>query len=1673
VKPIFSFRSFIILGGPLVSSLSLYLILSSLLLFPSDITVALSVILFSLLFGLSSYLLLGRDENGSRQNDHINENNTDTDANGVRHINVARIKKNSASNLIFISVYIISLIIVATSKPLDNTEELFIAWNQLSMSPMQIMQLAGAFLLSFLFPGYAIVYLLLKGNRFRSLPMVLLSFLFSMLIVGFIVYVVAIIGTTADYVNPIIIGVDISILILFIVYNKTKKRLLFNLDAVRSFFQSGPKFWKKVTTENIALFIIFASLFSLIIFYTYYIEKGVIVGDQWFHNGRALLINSGTFNEFAMSGEGKYNPPFFSALLAGFFSLSGVPSVNAYVSLNVLNMMAIFAFYYFFSRWVPSNQRKAVVLATTLFVLSSGFGWVLVFNSSLTNSYHSEESSLENLHLASIRSSDIRTPNTFINVGHPTFTSPLIIIGLPAGFVLLGLMHEHWTKQPKLRFICIITAITVLGILSHPEFYLFIIIGSILILSFRLSYGNLIYASFLLSVFFCIIVDFLSPLNYYSAITILNAPLLVLCLVFVSILWGLYETKILSKVYVLKSLGHSFPFPKFVSPTSKSAIRIAIISVLAYFYLFTFIVLQALSIDDIQIQVGTSTQRNIPWYLYPMKFGVVGLLGLAFIASYLFKRFEKELFIFGIIAVVALIAGPYYDEHRFSKYIMVGMVGFASLLVYRIILFLQRPNNEPRQQSRYTASQLKLLVSGVLIGLVITSAGLSVFMLAGYKALGYNNLLFQEDFFRINFPSQSEMNLLNFFRSDLPNLKTYFIAIQANESQSEDLFSKILGFSAIPRSRILQNPQSLNASTLEGLYSSLHNDNIKYILLLKSDANSEEQIQKPLRFALDNFPRVYQDDAYIVIEVPDFVSPLSQRAVGTGLVYDKRNELPPLSVISNATNNSSSAILQYNYKFFNNIENGSKFLEIEKKSNDSGNKGKFDETEILTLHGDEKPRTLWSSAIKEPSNVNYIEGKFRLVAENRTRNDIGIRMEDETNSHQYYVSLDKDSLSLRQKSLLENISNKERVLSQNQIPTEQRGLWHSLKVLVLKDTINVYLDDILKIKAPKFPLAQNFSSISKIGITANKNIGQFEPLKIGYLSESTLDSFQKSNMRDTYYHHYYPLSALALSKLPYDTFIDGDFSVLSKRNVILTSDPRLEIEGKEAKAVEESGAQDKHVISGEQFKKYLDYVKSGGTIIVMFPDSSSYKSTNDSNKSELGAFSNLLSLRYGDKVKFNGIVSSSEQIPVNKSSPEHHYFINDSGIATNIEFGNSSDIDVRSNYVDVDKDNKSNYKIVAPFAIEKKYGQGKLVLVNIAGYFDSLYKSNKQAFATIYDIPKLIELESDAHYVTPPKGSKIFANARIIGDMRISNYTYVTIKSNALLFNSIVGRSLPYNLTIDNISASPLMRIYSNNSNDNGSLQQQYINENSSKNLNNVFSNITIKDLKLYGPYDVIINSTNSFFHMSPASSYYDYIAAAIPKGFDMLLNLSEGAYAEFTILSCTNNSYCQPQQIRISGDDVDFHNIEVDTPSISSIPVYVKSPQIMINNGTAEFKLDSNSNNPLQPAGNILATGNIVENIDSVETYNSFNQNGTKSDSIIYLRSLDIQGNYVIENIESDTLRLPGDLSDRAKDKGIGVPWLTTMMSLTSIIIMISVTGILIVVKYYFLPKIKHYREL
>ncbi len=91
-------------------------------------------------------------------------------------------------------------------------------------------------------------------------------------------------------------------------------------------------------------------------------------------------------------------------------------------------------------------MKGAALLATTLFVLSSGFGWIYAIGLAILSPPSNEEApglfSIDIIGNVTSLTYDIGLPTTFINVGHPDITTPLIIIALPAGFALLGMIKE-------------------------------------------------------------------------------------------------------------------------------------------------------------------------------------------------------------------------------------------------------------------------------------------------------------------------------------------------------------------------------------------------------------------------------------------------------------------------------------------------------------------------------------------------------------------------------------------------------------------------------------------------------------------------------------------------------------------------------------------------------------------------------------------------------------------------------------------------------------------------------------------------------------------------------------------------------------------------------------------------------------------------------------------------------------------------------------------------------------------------------------------------------------------------------------------------------------------------------------------------------------------------------
>ena len=1474
-------------------------------------------------------------------------------------------------------MYIALLVIVVISGPIEySNQELFTPWMHLLSRSDLIIQLVAAIGLCFFVPGYALVLMASPTQINNSIAKILFSFLFSVFLTGLTEYVsMTIMGLPSSDVNNVIIVVYSIALVLFIIRANRKKMISTDFDIVKSIFfirdQISDSLRRRTTVSHI---MVFGSISALAYLYTYYIDAGVIVGDQWFHHGLAVIINSGSFDDVAGSITYSVYPPFFSSVLAAFFNLSGLPSANAYASIHFLNLMPVIAFYYFFSRWIHFPQRRAALLASVLFMLSSGFGWIYMLYVSSDNTDGSQISSLLNLQLSSWKSSDIRWPTTFINVEHPTYSNPFTIIGLTAGLTLLGIIGDD-IKRDKFKLFAIITAVSTLGILSHEEYYLFIIAGSVLILIFKLPNRNFIFASFLSSFLITMLFNLASPLKYYTLTEILGVPLIVLSFLFVSSVWILnliggllskhIRVKILPRIR-LKIPGYSIrPF-----------LIIALVSFVVYLYTLSFLVWNELSVDDIRVQTGSSRQENIPWYLYPMKLGLTGLLALVFILSYFFRKFEKEVFVFGIIAIIALFTGPYYDEHRFSKYIMMGMAGFASIFIYKILIPVR-------------SAFLKPLVYSTIIGLVISASSLSTFMFGAYKAIAYENPESEIDFYRrtkVSFPSGSDINLINFFRSEVANLKTSYIAFQGNETDSLRLAYLLDSFSAFPSDKYLQNPIYLNTSSPDEFYKSLNHNSIKYLVLSQRDISRQAAFSPGVSFALESFPRTYQDNNYVALEVPDLHTPQSTSVEkDIGLIY-RKSQLSPSSVISN------QSLLVYNDKSFERLKSNSSEYVIDRNKT----------TIRLNADSDRKGITLWTNPIPN-KNVNYIETDLRLIAENKTNNDFGIKWKDDSNK-EYYISFSDESLSLKRRSLSDP-DDKEQVLYANQEVVGERGLWHNVKIVFLNKSVSVYVDDALRVGVPEDQLNGYPINVSKIGLRSYKNTAQFGPLIIGHRQQPSSDDGLTGPSNS---YLYYVTSGLGLSKIEYDDFIDADFSALSKKKIILTFDP---LQGSE-----------------EEVGEYLEFVKSGGTLIVMDLD-------RDNNFQ--GTFSKLLSIHKGSRVGFDALANTVKskliggEVMEGKRGIQEQQYINISGETPRIEFTNSSDLSIRSFYA-----NKN--QMVAPFGIEKSLGQGKIIFVNAIGYFEALSKSPEQLFfSNLSSISNLIGLVSDSNdtkghsvrhsdsrdYYGRNEGTVL--DEKIIGRIELSGHTI--LKSPSVFVPGDGANSSFYVKNISIFKQSDQREAGSTDS--------------TPKSDREKLDTIKIKDLKLYGPYHAIISANGSVL-LPTMSSHEEYVGISLPTRFNMRVNLSNSAYAQFGI----DGEDQDRQPLRIANGSI-YVEIIPASSNLKSISVVMRTPEIQTN-GRFSFEEYGKSKTEIED-------GILVAKVDHVDHYHDRNRNESRTQFITYLNDIQMEGNIVSGSDQNNLgVLIPGDISDRAKSRGVGIPLQKVILSDVNIILMISIAA-------------------
>jgi hypothetical protein len=150
------------------------------------------------------------------------------------------------------------------------------------------------------------------------------------------------------------------------------------------------------------------------------------------------------------------------------------------------------------------------------------------------------------------------------------------------------------------------------------------------------------------------------------------------------------------------------------------------------------------------------------------------------------------------------------------------------------------------------------------------------------------------------------------------------------------------------------------------------------------------------------------------------------------------------------------------------------------------------------------------------------------------------------------------------------------------------------------------------------------------------------------------------------------------------------------------------------------------------------------------------------------------------------------------------------------------------------------------------------------------------------------------------------------------------------------------------------------------------------------------------------------------------------------------------------------------------FYNITSESPGLNSVPVLLKAPEIN-GSGVSIFKSANIDGGLPSSASPLNITGYFNAKFDFVDNYEQVYTGGIKTQYITYLKSIQsIQADGMPEDKQIH-LKLPGDISERAKRNGVHVPWVEVMVSKDGIILLLSIISLSMVLLWRIRPNMNN----
>lgn len=567
-------------------------------------------------------------------------------------------------------VLVLSSVVVIVVPPIRS-----VYLNPLQIPAVNYVRFISAALLTLFLPGYFVLRTLTNTIKIDPLAVVVLSYLLTVILVPLAGMILLWQGLDLGALGPM--TTVLLNLLLFVPFALKRRPWLRG---------------KKEPQISASLFdltvLLPAALFVMAFSFMAYNSQ--LVADQWLHLGRSSLLYKGLFLEWE---SGAMMPHWWFHLhLAMIFGVSGLPLANTYSLLGVLNVMPLLAFYLMASSLLR-NVRGGSALAS-LFTLFSGFGWAYYLD------FRPASYLTDPIYRAGLKTYDIVLPLTYVPGLAPDVTTSLILVGLPAIFSAVYLISDLSDSR---IYPVLLTAITTVGLISHPEFGLFLVILAITIaLGYLRSKATVTALSATSGVVLAIGLRLLAPTTSYEKVLFVPGILM-------GIPFGLAPSLLrfpIEVVYILilgvsplfhtlslrlrgrQTIGNITNRLTFLFSKARRLVFLALL----YVYFLCFVIWSSI-IEDYTIwdSFVANSIVDVPWYFYPMRLGVIGLL--AVVSVYSLKK--DDIAEFPLVAVWVLtifllgqFALPLFrgivTEHRLIKLLVFPLAIFAALPLTRL-----------------------------------------------------------------------------------------------------------------------------------------------------------------------------------------------------------------------------------------------------------------------------------------------------------------------------------------------------------------------------------------------------------------------------------------------------------------------------------------------------------------------------------------------------------------------------------------------------------------------------------------------------------------------------------------------------------------------------------------------------------------------------------------------------------------------------------------------------------------------------------------------------------------------------------------------------------------------------------------------------------------------------